>query len=194
MEHFFQNIQGWFAFPDLYREMVRRAPQTGACFVEVGAWKGRSAAFMGVEIENSGKDIDFIVIDHFKGAAEQIKRGEPEIVSGTLQQVFEKNIAPVAHHITVYAEDSLIAAARFGSASCDFVLLDGSHDYVSVLADLDAWWPKVKSGGVIAGDDYRKQGVFDAVTDFFEHYKVESHGGKRPDDKGRMKCWKVEKP
>lgn len=194
MEHFFESIQGWFVSRDLYQEMVRKAPQTGAVFVEIGAWKGRSTAFMAVEIENSGKDIDFIVVDHFKGSAEQIARKEPELVSDTLRQVFDKNLLPVAHQLTVYEEDSLTAAAKFADESLDFIMIDGAHDYDSVIADLDAWWPKLKQGGAMGGDDYRKEGVLRAVSEYFAHYNVEQHGGKRPDEHGRMKCWRVTKP
>ena len=49
-------------FVELYALMVRNAPMQ-ARFVEVGSWAGRSAAFMGVEILNSGKQIKFDCID-----------------------------------------------------------------------------------------------------------------------------------
>ena len=62
MEHFYQNIQGWFSFAGIYSDQVKLA-QDGAHFVEVGAWLGKSTAFMGVEIINSGKKIKFDVID-----------------------------------------------------------------------------------------------------------------------------------
>lgn len=64
MEHYYQNLFGWFHAPTLFREMVRQA-QSGAKFLEIGAFKGQSAAFMGVEIENSGKDISFYTVDNF---------------------------------------------------------------------------------------------------------------------------------
>jgi hypothetical protein len=38
----------------------------------------------------------------------------------------------------------------------DFVYIDGNHTLPQVIADLHAWIPKVKPGGIIAGHDYRK--------------------------------------
>lgn len=43
---------------------------------------------------------------------------------------------------------------RYGMESLDFVYLDGDHEYSAVMADLEAWWPLVKPGGIIAGHDW----------------------------------------
>ena len=59
MRHFYQEIQGYFDFEDMYRAMIKEAPASGAHFVEVGVWKGRSAIFMGVEIFNSLRPVPF---------------------------------------------------------------------------------------------------------------------------------------
>lgn len=52
------------------------------------------------------------------------------------------------------------AAKRIPNASLDFAYIDANHAYRAVLRDLSLWYPKVKSGGVIAGHDY-----YDAVPD-----------------------------
>ena len=49
MEHFYQKINGWFTFLNFYTNAVNQA-KPGMHFVEVGTWKGMSAAFMAVEI------------------------------------------------------------------------------------------------------------------------------------------------
>lgn len=49
---------------------------------------------------------------------------------------------------------SVDAAAGFSDASLDFVFIDANHSYDAVSADLAAWWPKVKPGGVFSGHDY----------------------------------------
>ena len=43
MQHFYENIQGWTKFGELYQRVVSEAPH-GALFAEVGCWLGRSAA------------------------------------------------------------------------------------------------------------------------------------------------------
>lgn len=60
---------------------------------------------------------------------------------------------------------------NFADNSLDFVYIDADHKYDSVLADIRAWWPKIKSGGILCGDDYTDSGVEEfgvipAVNDF----------------------------
>ena len=44
--------------------------------------------------------------------------------------------------------------ARSLGYSPGFVFIDGAHDYDSVRADLEAWWPRVAPGGILAGHDW----------------------------------------
>ena len=46
------------------------------------------------------------------------------------------------------------AAAQFPDDYFDFVYLDGDHTYDGVKTDIASYLPKVKSNGIIAGDDY----------------------------------------
>lgn len=48
----------------------------------------------------------------------------------------------------------------------DFLYIDGDHSYNAVLNDLKNYYPKVKNGGLIAGDDIRLDEVSKAVEDF----------------------------
>lgn len=172
MEHFFENIQGWFTFPELYREMVQRFP-SGSHFVEVGSWKGRSAAFMTVEICNSGKTIIFDCIDTWKGSPENLdptcKGYDPELAEkGDLYQVFLENLSPVRGAFRPFQLDSIQASKKYSDQSLDFVFIDAAHDYGSVYQDIHHWLPKVKDGGVLAGHDYSwSELVRNAVKDFF---------------------------
>jgi len=43
---------------------------------------------------------------------------------------------------------------RYADQSFDFIYLDALHDRKSVLRDLRTWWPKLRSGGIMAGHDY----------------------------------------
>jgi hypothetical protein len=43
------------------------------------------------------------------------------------------------------------AADLFAEDSLDFCYIDAQHDFLSVLQDITRWWPKVRSGGIIAG-------------------------------------------
>jgi hypothetical protein len=49
---------------------------------------------------------------------------------------------------------SIAAAGKFADESLDFIYLDADHSYEAVKADLEAWYPKLRPGGLFAGDDY----------------------------------------
>lgn len=57
------------------------------------------------------------------------------------------------------------AAVAFADASLDFVYLDGDHELVAVVADLAAWWPKIRPGGILGGHDFVCPGEGDGSPD-----------------------------
>jgi predicted O-methyltransferase YrrM len=156
VQHVFGTIPGWFKFAPAYARAVAEAGD-GALFVEVGTFKGRSAAFLGVEILNSGKRIALHCVDYWDAP------DEPDLLA-----TFTANLAPLVSKglsLTLHREASIAAAARFADRSIDFLWLDAGHRYDDVLADLQAWLPKVRDGGVIGGDDYGFLGVSTAVKE-----------------------------
>lgn len=56
---------------------------------------------------------------------------------------------------TILRMTSLEAAARVPDRSLDFVYIDGNHARAHVRADLEAWTPKIRDGGILAGHDFR---------------------------------------
>jgi hypothetical protein len=54
----------------------------------------------------------------------------------------------------IHRSFSVHAAKEFGYGTLDFVYLDGNHSLESVRADLVAWWPKIKAGGILGGHDF----------------------------------------
>lgn len=148
MKHFYFDIDGWFHFPHIYREAVERLD---GVFVEIGAWKGCSTAFLAVEAIRSGKAIDIHVVDTFEGSDEDAHHNDPELQD--LRAVFDRNMAPVLDSLTVHQMPSVEAAKLFEDGSVSFCLIDGAHDYKSVKDDIAAWLPKMKPGGWLCGDD-----------------------------------------
>ena len=155
MEHFYQTIDGWFSYDYIYKHVVSTA-QDGELFVEVGSFKGRSSAFMAVEIANSGKKIQFDCVDTWAGSVEHQAGAEcevKEVVEGTLYDTFLNNMKPAEGLYRPLRMTSLEAAAQYEDNSIDFLMLDGSHETEDVIADIKAFLPKMKDGGVMTGDD-----------------------------------------
>jgi len=161
MNHFWQNIEGWVGDNATYRMALDRA-QDGQHFVELGVYKGRSAAFMAIELANRNLKVQFDAIDDFRGLA-----GEGHLSESLYAQCVH-NLKSVSEYVNLIRMTSLEAVNLYKDASLDFIFVDGSHDYDSVTADLLAWYPKVKPGGLFTGDDYQSDwpGVIAAVNDF----------------------------
>jgi hypothetical protein len=49
---------------------------------------------------------------------------------------------------------SLDAARDLPDESLDFVYIDANHHYEHIKADIEAWAPKVRPGGIVSGHDY----------------------------------------
>lgn len=63
--------------------------------------------------------------------------------------------------------DSVNAAAlmRLRGVTADVIHLDAGHEEASVAADLRAWWPVLRPGGLFIADDYDSLGgKFPGVT------------------------------
>jgi hypothetical protein len=178
MEHFYQNLgEDWFTYQQFYSKMVSYFLD-GSHFVEVGSWKGRSAAYMAVEILNSKKNIKFDCVDTWQGSEEHTNPNSSsfnsEIIRNPnwLYEEFSKNIRPVEKIINPKRKNSIDASGDYEDRSLDFVFIDADHTYSSVKQDIACWFPKVKIGGFIAGHDYNSfkvwPGVCQAVDEFLK--------------------------
>ena len=138
IQHYWQTLPGpqWFSATRIYAEQVKRA-KDGAIFVELGAWKGRGTAFMGVEIANSRKRIEFYTVDHWHGSLEEKAHVEDEDVRlGRLYEVFSQNVKLVRDYVRPLRSDSALAANRFKDRSVDFVYVDAGHTCAAVARDI----------------------------------------------------------
>ena len=82
------------------------------------------------------------------------------------------------------------ATQHFHASELDFVFLDANHAYEQVIKDLENWYTKVRSNGLIAGHGFNKNfpQVKQAVKKFFESKKIKiNHDSKE-------RIWWVIKP
>jgi predicted O-methyltransferase YrrM len=175
-QHFFQNLEGWFSFPQLYKYAVQSFPY--GKFVEIGTWLGQSAAYMAVEIANSKKNIDFYCVDTWSGSEEH--QQDQRVKEDKLYQTFLSNISPVSEHIIPIRMSSEQASRHFKDESLDFVFIDANHEYEEVKKDIEVWYPKVKKGGIFAGHDYSDtwEGVVKAVNEWVVQNNIILNAGE----------------
>jgi predicted O-methyltransferase YrrM len=91
---------------------------------------------------------------------------------------------------TVLRMPAPAAAARFADGFFDLVYIDGDHTRAAVEADLAAWYPKVRPGGILCGDDFDWGDVAAAVIDFMGK-RGKALTGYRSAAAGRPEKWSV---
>jgi len=161
---YYQKIDGFFDFEDIYKSTVNEFDN--AHFVEVGAWLGKSACYMATEIKNSDKNIQFDVIDNWKGNTEhqEMTKGNRDIQEEFLINMRNAGVSGYVNDITL---DSINASTLYVDDTLDFVFIDGNHE--DLMNDIKVWYPKVKDGGIIGGHDY-SNGWPQVVKDVNEYF------------------------
>jgi predicted O-methyltransferase YrrM len=186
MEHFYKSIDGYFTFPYFYKWVAEQmASRTFPHLVEVGVYTGQSAAFLGVELVNRGVDARLDLVDLF--------------VDGGSAAIVLDRLKPVSSVIgRASAGYSWEVAKLYDDASLDFCFIDANHSYECVARDIDAWKPKVKRGGILAGHDYIDWpgfGVMRAVSERFSRFEVwpgVTDGGDAQMQGKFWPCWSVQ--
>lgn len=162
------SIYGYSRYLNFYNDIVSNS-KDGELFVEVGSFLGQSTAAMGKFIKDSGKRIDFHAVDIFELSTFSDEPHYKVIADhgGDFYGIFQSNLerAQVREYVNPVKATSVEAAALYDDRSIDFLMIDASHAYADVVDDIVAWYPKVKLGGIISGDDYDFEEVFKAVQD-----------------------------
>src|SRR5690606_321584 len=132
---------------------------------EVGVWRGECSDYLLGMLPN----LTLYMVDRWRPA----DPGDPYHESGDSKAVTTQDEHDEARREAeavarthdprglILALDSIAASRIIDEGSLDFVFLDGDHTRAGVEADIAAWLPKVKSGGVLAGHDYSRYGVSD---------------------------------
>jgi predicted O-methyltransferase YrrM len=68
------------------------------------------------------------------------------------------------------------ASALYKDGSIDFLLIDGDHSYDAVYKDITNFLPKMRSGGLIVGDDAYDPEIQRALADAAGHLNPENNG------------------
>lgn len=171
----YTEIYGAFGEKDcnFYKKIAEMFPD-GSIFVEIGSFEGRSAICMANHLIQSKKTQSKIIcIDPFTGNPEQ---GDDILKTpGLLEKSFLINTDEYRKLgvIEVIKGFSLEVAKQFKENSIDFVFIDGLHDYTNVYADIETWYSKVKSSGIVSGHDVHNPyfGVKQAVDEFTTKHK-----------------------
>lgn len=128
--------------------------------IEIGVFKGENAN----HILSNLKIKKLYLIDYYKPFVRSKERAD----YSHLKQIAMENLSGFRDKIFWIYKKSEDAVVSLAEGSCDFVYIDGNHDYKYVKKDIELYLPKIKSGGVIGGHDFRSThiGVIRAVSEF----------------------------
>ena len=169
-----KEIHGWFDFQDIYKRIVAAIPDGGQ-FAEVGCWLGRSLGAFHQYAQEARKRIHLHAVDTFKGdPSNPLHAAILDAHGGSVETAFRANMAAVGVNgeLTVHVGDSAAAAAKFADQSLDAAFIDADHRLEFVRADIQAWLPKIKPGGILAGHDADETGVGQAVLELLPRARV----------------------
>lgn len=157
-------------------------PRLGA---EIGCHRGKNAATLLARMPN----LKLYMVDPWRldcelgGRSEFMAQALAETEFAALRRVIVRKPSPDA---AVDVPNDL-----------DFAFIDGDHSYEACLADLEAWWPKVRSGGMLFGHDidhpnpeYAHWGVRRAAEEFFDSIMTDAmRDGSEPDFSVQVFPW-----
>lgn len=160
------DLQGWSSSTHFFlsETISELRPQI---IVEVGVWKGKSVAHMAKILNRLEVDGVIIAVDTWLGSVEHwtqeryfsdlcIELGRPNIINTFMTNMIREKIT---NYVIPLPLDSINAARLCAKHDIviDMIHIDAGHDYKSVYSDLSEWWPLVRPGGVIVGDDYSQK-------------------------------------
>ncbi|PRQ08266.1 class I SAM-dependent methyltransferase [Enhygromyxa salina] len=159
---------GWFRAAEgmAYRDLVERAltgPSRGQ-IVEVGCWLGRSTSYIAGLCR--ARKARLSCVDTWSGSSDRFDLGYRErLATRDIEAEFRQHLTALGVDAECIRRPSVAAAARFEPGAVDLVFLDASHDRAAVSADIHAWLPCLRSGGILAGHDFAEDhpGVVAAV-------------------------------
>jgi predicted O-methyltransferase YrrM len=140
--------------------------------VEVGVCLGINSHMM---LESCPGIAELIGVDHYKAYMDW----DGYVTQSRQDNAYEQlqanlfHIGPRFRHMKLSSTD---AAAAFADGELDFVFIDADHSMRAVLQDLDAWWPKIRVGGIMSGHDSNLFSVNFAVTSWAKRHGVDPTG------------------
>lgn len=164
------DMQGWTSTSRSFELAIKEV--NPKFIIEVGSWKGASA----VHMAGLAPEAHILCIDTWLGSPEMVSlnnnlydhfrrvHGWPQLyftfISNVIRHVGRERICPLPMPSTVAAP-----LLKKMNVQADFIYIDGSHEYLDVLRDIDDYWPLLRPGGVMLLDDYGFPGVRKAIDE-----------------------------
>ena len=139
---------------DRRASVLRSIPRDATC-AEIGVWKGDFSERIRAAAQPRGLHL----VDPWQFVAAYPQRwygGAAARNQDDMDRIYRDVVNRFAGNprVTIHRLDSRRAAESLAGTTFDWVYIDGDHSYEAVRDDLKNWAPRLKPGGVLAGDDY----------------------------------------
>ena len=131
---------------EISRRLIKNDAKVG---VEIGVFKGQ---FSKAILENWPGTL--YMVDPWRPLGDEYLDSSNHALHATAYQETMNAIHGFEDRAFMIRALSNQAVHLFADNSLDYVYIDGNHAYDWVKEDLEIWWPKLKSGGIMAGHDY----------------------------------------
>jgi predicted O-methyltransferase YrrM len=153
------DLQGWNSEHRVFGQLIQEIRPTS--IIEVGSWKGASAVFMARIARSLGLDCRILCIDTWLGGSltyTHLEFQDQLLPVGGRLPLLEQFLTNVRDFPEITAMPSTTgdaaAALRRAGVQADLVYIDAGHEERAVRDDLESYWPLVRPGGILFGDDY----------------------------------------
>lgn len=166
MGHAFQSpVRRWEVLAGLAQSISAKT------FVEVGCKEGRTTGFMLANLP----ELQVVAVDPWAPVANS-DEDYKDWDFADIEAKFWQNVGENKDRCAMWRMLSKQAASDIGCLTrpIDMVFIDAAHDYDNCVADIKAWWPLVRPGGMLCGHDYQHNfpGVMRAVAKAFPLIRV----------------------
>lgn len=138
--------------------------------IEVGSWAGSTALTLVPHFDT------LYCVDTFEGNPGTHLEENAEIMNEDgiegVFRVFCHNMGAKLLYSIIPCVGKSTEWAAIWPFPVDLIFIDADHEYENVLADIKAWRPHVRAGGILCGHDYDDQfpGVVQAVEEEFKEF------------------------
>ena len=140
----------WFkvtAQENFERFLIPLAGQDNLTFLQLGAYTGDASVWM---LENI-KPLMLTDVDTWEGSDEEVHK---KMDFSEVESIYDEKVKGRTNKYKCTTFDYLFKYSIPGFIDYDFIYIDADHTTVGVLLDAELSWQLLKSGGIMAFDDY----------------------------------------
>ena len=134
--------------------LIRTAKRPGCRMAEIGSWLGTGSTRVFQDELRDCPGSRLLCVDTWQGSA-NVDHHRDFLAHYDVFGTFRRNVEEARSIVDVQAlmSSSVAAAALIADRVFDLVFIDADHGYRSVAADIAAWRPKIRPGGLLCGHD-----------------------------------------